>query len=193
MTAAKELREQVQRVYGRVAEAPADEHPFRVGRELALRAGYPEEWLSSVPPGCVESFAGVSCLPCLAEFSSNSRILDLGCGAGLDSVLIAPRAGFVMGLDFSPPMVARAGSTAQMMGLTNIQFRVGDAESIDAETGSFDAAIVNGIFNLNPARGELFRELARVIRPGGVAFAAELVLKGPLPPEVKPSTDDWFA
>jgi len=79
------------------------------------------------------------------------------------------------------------------MAVTNVEFKLGDAEAIPAETGSFDIAIGNGIFNLNLARAAILSELARVLVPGGLVFAAELVLKGPLPPDIEPSRDDWFA
>ena len=116
-------------------------------------------------------------------------VLDLGCGAGLDSLLIAPGAGRVLGVDFAAEMVARARRAAEEAGAANVEFRQGDAEAIPAETASIDVAIVNGIFNLNPARGAIFEELGRVVRPGGRVFAAELVLVGPGPG----LATDWFA
>jgi arsenite methyltransferase len=78
-------------------------------------------------------------------------------------------------------------------GAANVTLRQGDAEAIPAPDGSVDVAVVNGVFNLNPARAEIFRELARVVRPGGSVYAAELILAGPLPPEAASSPRDWFA
>jgi SAM-dependent methyltransferase len=187
------LREQVRKTYGEVARSPAGEHPFRVGRKVAERAGYPPELLSAVPNASVEAFAGVSCLPCFAEIPEGALVLDLGCGAGLDSLLVAARAGGVLGIDFSEDMVSRARGSAAAMGVTNVEFRLADAEAIPGATGSVDVALVNGIFNLNPARREIFSELARVVRTGGRVFAAELILRGPLPAEVRSSEADWFA
>lgn len=189
----RDLRDRVRRSYSAVAEDPSAGHPFRVGRRLALEAGYPKEWLEEVPAPSVDAFAGVSCVPCFAEVPEGARVLDLGCGAGLDSVLVAEKASLVIGVDFSPEMLTRAKRSAELMGLMNVDFRLGDAESIPVEAGSVDVALVNGIFNLNPAREDIFRELARVSRPGGLVFAAELVLKGPLPSEVKLSDADWFS
>jgi hypothetical protein len=79
-----DLRELVREVYGQVAATPAAHHPFQVGRKVAELAGYPEEWLAGIPAASIDSFAGVSCLPCFAKVSSRARVLDLGCGAGLD-------------------------------------------------------------------------------------------------------------
>jgi arsenite methyltransferase len=188
-----DLREKVRLTYSKVAHDPRANHPFRVGREVAERAGYPKESLADIPAPSVDAFAGISCLPCFAEIPAGARVLDLGCGAGLDSLLIAARAGSVLGIDFSDAMLTIARSSAESMGLANVEFREGEAESIPAETGSVDVALVNGIFNLNPERAAIFRELARVIRQGGAVFAAELVLKGRLPPDIKSSDSDWFA
>ena len=99
----------------------------------------------------------------------------------------------MVGVDFSAEMLAKASASAESMGIGNVEFRLGDAERIPAESSAFDAAFVNGIFNLNPARAEIFDQLARVIKSGGVLWAAELILKGPLPPDVKPGREDWFS
>jgi arsenite methyltransferase len=189
----KVIREQVRKVYSEVATTPGAEHPFRVGRRLAELAGYPDKWLARIPSAAVDSFAGVSCLPCFAQIPNGAKVLDLGCGAGLDSLLVAPRAGSVVGIDFSESMLFRARSSGEVLGISNVEFREGDAERIPADTSSFDVALVNGIFNLNAARDEIFRELSRVVRPGGLVFAAELILKGPLPADVATSDADWFA
>jgi SAM-dependent methyltransferase len=187
------LREQVRNTYSRVASSPTGEHPFRVGRKVAERAGYPAERLSGVPAASVEAFAGVSCLPCFTAIPDGARVLDVGCGAGLDSLLVAAKAGRVLGIDFSQDMLSRAQGAASAMRVTNVEFWLGDAEAIPAATGSFDVALVNGIFNLNQTRRKIFSELVRVVRTGGQVFAAELVLKGPLPADVRATEADWFA
>jgi cyclopropane fatty-acyl-phospholipid synthase-like methyltransferase len=190
---ADELRERVRRTYGRIAEAPAGEHPFAVGRGLAERAGYPAAWLDAAPRIAVEAFAGVSCLPCFAEIGPGARVLDAGCGVGLDLVLVAPRAERVVGVDFSREMVERARTTITAAGASNVELALADAETMAERVGPVDVALVNGIFNLNPRRSEIFRELAAAVRPGGAVYAAELVLKGPLPAGVEATEADWFA
>jgi arsenite methyltransferase len=187
------LRERVRRAYNEVAKDPGVKHAFPVGRRLARRAGYPEQWLAAVPDASVEAFAGVSCLPCFAVVPADGAVLDLGSGAGLDALLVAATGASVLGVDFSERMLSRARDSAKTMGLGNARFELGDAEAIPAATGSVDVGIVNGIFNLNPAREEIFSELARVIRPGGELFTAELVLKGPRSDASEPGDVDWFA
>jgi arsenite methyltransferase len=188
-----DLREKVRIAYGRIAGDPRAEHPFNVGRGVAERAGYTPAMLSPIPEASVDAFAGISCLPCFAEIPAGARVLDLGCGAGLDSLLVAARAASVVGVDFSIAMLAIAQSSADAMGLANVEFLEGDAESIPVPTGSVDLAVVNGIFNLNPDRAEIFKELARVVHPGGVVLAAELILKGPLPAGAESSESDWLS
>lgn len=122
-----------------------------------------------------------------------ARVLDLGCGAGLDSLLLSRQAASVLAVDFSPDMLARARRAVSAAGAGNVEVRQGDAEAIPADDASIDVAVVNGIFNLNPKRTEIFRELARVVRPGGHTYVAELVLVEPLPPDVGGSDADWFA
>lgn len=187
------LRERVRQTYGQIARVPGAHHAIPVGRRLAERAGYPAEWLNAVPATTVEVFAGVSCLPCLAEIPEGAVVLDLGCGGGLDALLAAPRCSHVVAVDFSEEMLSRASASAELMGATSIRFAYGDAEAIPAETGSVDVALINGIFNLNPMRDAIFSELARVVRPGGEVFSAELILKQSRQLDGKPRDNDWFA
>ncbi len=88
-------------------------------------------------------------------------------------------------------MVRRARSAAAEAGLGHVQFQRADAEQLPLSDSSIDVALANGIFNLNPARTAIFRELARVVRQGGVVFAAELILRGPAPAEPA-RLSDWF-
>ena len=123
-------------------------------------------------------------------------MLDLGCGAGLDTLLAGKRVGsegIVIGIDFSLAMLGRARQGADEAQLSHVQFCQGNAEELPLHSQSIDAAMVNGIFNLNPARDAIFAELARVVKPGGSVYAAELILRNALPATDQPSLDDWFA
>jgi ubiquinone/menaquinone biosynthesis C-methylase UbiE len=123
-------------------------------------------------------------------------VLDLGCGAGLDSLVAGRKVGSrgkVIGVDFSTPMIGRARRAAAEAGAGNVEFFEVDAERLPLEDDSIDVVLANGIFNLNPARSEIFAELARVVRTGGSVHAAELVLRAPLPRETRESESSWFA
>jgi arsenite methyltransferase len=186
------LREEVRQEYSAIARSPGSQHRFPVGRALAEGVGYLPDWLDSLPVVAVDAFAGVSCLPCFAEVDQSTAVLDLGCGAGLDSLVLARSARSVLGVDFSREMLTRARRAAATAGVSNVDFNVGDAEAVPAPDASIDVAVVNGIFNLNPQRERIFENLARVLRPGGRAYAAELILERPMPPARVTDPGDWF-
>jgi SAM-dependent methyltransferase len=193
---AQQLRDGVWKAYSRAAERPDADHPFPVGKDFAEQLGYPKDLLERIPAAAREAFSGVSNVALFAEISEGTRVLDLGCGAGLDSLIAAHRTGpqgRVIGIDFSDSMQSRAAQAAAQAGLDQVEFRIGSAEQIPLDAASVDVALVNGIFNLNPARDLIFQELARVVRPGGAVYAAEIILRGPLPPEALASETDWFA
>ena len=188
-----ELRAAVRDVFNEIAECPAGDHAIPVGRALAECVGYPPEFLDTLPARAVEAFAGVTYIHGFADIPPGSRVLDLGCGAGTDALIAVQRGARVTGVDFSPAMLERARASASEMKAQDVEFREGSAESIPAPDGSFDVAIVNGIFNLNPARDAIFQELFRVLRPGGSVYAAELVLASALSEEERGDPRNWFS
>lgn len=192
----QQLRLGVCRAYSAVAQQPEADHPFRVGRAFADALGYPRNLLDRLPAAVVEAFTGVSNVSIFAEIPEGASVLDLGCGAGLDSLIAAQRVGprgQVIGIDFSQAMLARASCAAESAGLHNVKFGQAEAEHVPLDSASVDIAMVNGIFNLNLAREAIFSELARVVRSGGTVYAAELILGERLPPEVQANATDWFA
>ena len=190
------LLEGVHRAYSAAAESPQDEHPFPLGRDFAASLGYPLDLLDDLPSVALDVFTGVSNVSVFAEIPLGATVLDLGCGGGLDSLIAAQRTGVqgnVVGVDFSDAMLTRARQAVQESGLVNVMFHQGEAAAIPVETGSIDVALANGIFNLNPDRTSIFRELARGLRPGGKVYVAELILKEALAVVPKVSESSWFA
>jgi len=193
---AKRLYEGVRKAYSSAAERPTEPHPFPVGRAFAESVGYPQQWLDTLPACSIEAFAGVSNLSVAAQIEAGATILDLGCGAGLDALIAARRAGpagRVIGIDFSGAMLDRARRGAQEAGLGNVEFHQAPAEHLPLADGEIDVAMVNGIFNLNPHREAIFSELFRVVRPSGHVYAAELILVEPLADPSPHAEADWFA
>ncbi|NTV14694.1 MAG: methyltransferase domain-containing protein [Desulfobulbaceae bacterium] len=190
------LRQGVRQSYSGAANNPKGHHPFPVGHDFALRLGYPQELLATIPSRSRESFVGVANVAIFAELPIGAAVLDIGCGAGLDALIAARRVGTtgkVTGLDFSPAMLALARESVREAGLANLEFICGEAERLPLADRSVDIVLVNGIFNLAPDRAGVFREIARVIKPAGRVYAAELVLTGPLKPKRLRSLDDWFS
>ena len=189
-------RRDVRRAYSSAAERPQEDHPFPVGRRFAESIGYQGDLLDGLPPVCVDGFSGVSNVSIFAATPAGAVLLDLGCGAGLDSLIAARRVGpkgRVIGIDFSKAMLERARRASAELGTDNADFLLADSESLPVGDGLIDVALVNGIFNLNPARQSIFHELARIVREGGSVYAAELILREPLPPGFQITEKDWLA
>jgi arsenite methyltransferase len=191
-----DIREGVRQAYSMAAENPQAKHPFPLGRQFAESVGYWPDILAGIPAAAVDAFTGVSNVAVFANVPPGATVLDLGCGAGLDSLIAARQVGptgKVIGVDFSEAMLRHARQAAITAGIDNVDFHQADAENLCLDDASIDVALVNGIFNLNPARDLLFRELARVVRPGGEVYAAELILREPLLLEPQADETNWFA
>lgn len=184
---AAELREAVREAYSSAARRPESAHPFPVGRAFAESVGYPSPLLDQFPDSVTECFAGVSNVGVAAPVDVGMTVLDLGCGAGLDCLAVRSRLGSgvrLVGVDFSADMLRRA------RGVDTVQ---ASAESLPLASGSLDLAMVNGIFNLSPFRADVFRELARVVKPGGRIYGAELILRAELPVTFRAGRANWFS
>jgi len=195
-TSTVQLRDRVRGAYSIAAEHPDQKHAFPVGRQFAESIGYPADLLASLPSVACDAFAGVSNVSVFAEIPMGATVLDLGFGSGTDTLIAAGRVGAsgkVIGVDFSGSMLSRARQAISESGIVNVELRESDAERLPIADGEIGVAIVNGIFNLNPAREAIFRELARVVRAAGTVYAAELILSHPLPPEARANESDWFA
>ncbi len=193
---AKRLYEGVRKAYSSAAERPEGEHLFPVGRAFAESVGYSGEVLDTLPVDSVDAFAGASNVSIHAEIREGSSVLDLGCGAGLDTIIAARKTGpggRVVAIDFSRPMIERALRSAKEAGVANIEFHESPAEHLPLKDGEIDVAMVNGIFNLNPHREAIFRELSRVVRKDGQVYAAELILVRPVAGPREPTEKSWLA
>lgn len=193
---AKQLIDGVRKAYSTAAKSPQDKHPFPVGRRFAESVGYPRDLLDRLPSDSVDAFSGVSNVSIIAQISPGAIVLDLGCGAGLDSLIAAQRVGpqgRVIGIDFSDAMLLRARRAGREAGVLNVEFHQAGAEDLPIADRSIDVALANGIFNLNPERDSIFRELSRVMKLGGAAYAAELILREPLGPDFRVTEENWFA
>ena len=191
----EKLLERVKCAYSAAAERPLDQHTFPVGREFARSVGYPEAVLADLPESASARFAGVSNVSIFADIPPGSTVLDLGCGAGLDTLIAASKTGptgKVIAVDFCPAMLDAARSAARELQVAHAEIQLAPAAELPLTDASVDVALFNGILNLNPDRDGLFRELARILRPGGCVFGAELVLCQPVSPEERTEAN-WFA
>lgn len=181
------LQAQVQQVYSKIALNPANNAPFAVGQKLAQELGYP---VKQIPTVALEAFCGLAYLPGYAQIGPQDRVLDLGCGSGSDTVLAAGQSTQVTAVDFSKDMLQRAHQAIKQAELSqHVTFIQSEAQNLPLAQASMDVVLVNGLFNLNPQRHELFTQLARVTRPAATVYAAELTLSRPL---TSSDSIDWF-
>ncbi|MCJ7700764.1 MAG: methyltransferase domain-containing protein [Anaerolineales bacterium] len=176
------IRRAVAQKYGQVALHPQGPHPFPVGYDFALSLGYAPQTLDSLPRRAVASFAGISNPLAHADLLPGETVLDLGCGAGLDTLLIARQIGpqgVVHSLDLSTDMLAIARMSAAEAGLENIIFHQAPAEAVPLETACVDVVIINGIFNLCPDKKAVMGEVFRLLHPGGRVLVSEIVIQAP--------------
>jgi SAM-dependent methyltransferase len=192
------LREQVQRTYERVALDPASGFHFSVGPEYAIQAlGYPREAVESLPATSTARFAGVGNPHSIGVIRPGSVVLDHACGAGMDLLLAARcvgRAGRAIGVDLTPAMREQAARAAMEAGLVDVvEIRAGAFEHLPVADSSVDYVISNGVVNLAPDKRRVFSEIARVLRPGGQLYLADVVVERELSLAVRSDPDLWSA
>lgn len=167
-----ELRRAISEEYTAVALDPDRGFHFHTGRTLARMLGYRTEWLEGIPELAVESFAGTGNPFCLGELRPGERVVDVGCGAGIDSLIAARMVGptgRVIGVDMTPAMLEKARRAASEAGLDNVEFHQGYAEELPVPDGWADVIISNGVLNLTPDKSAALREMARALRPADPA------------------------
>ena len=189
-----QLEAKVKDMYRLVAQEPQGRFHFELGRELAVRLGYDPERLAAVPPGAVDSFAGVGHFFDLASPGPGQTVVDLGSGAGMDAFyaagLVGP-TGHVVGVDFTTEQLAKARRLATETGVAQIEFREGRIEALPVADAVADYVISNGVINLCPDKAAVFAEAARVLRPGGMLAIADIVTERPLTEAIVCNADLW--
>ena len=167
---------------------------FELGAPVALRAGYNADRLADVPPGAVESFAGVGYFFDLADLQSGESVVDLGSGSGMDAFyaagLVGP-TGRVYGVDFTQEQLDKAGRLASEDGLAQVEFHEARIEALPLADGTIDCVISNGVINLCPDKNAVFAEAARVLKPGGRLAIADIISEQPLTDSIVCNADLW--
>jgi SAM-dependent methyltransferase len=187
------LKSEIKKTYARVSDEPGDDFIFPTGRAWAEDLDYPAE-LANVPGSAVESFAGVANPFSLGRLAPGERVLDLGSGAGTDSLVAAQMVGpkgRVTGIDMTPQMLAKARSAAAEMGAANVEFVESEAEQLPFPDASFDVVISNGVIDLIPDKDAVFEQLHRVLVPGGRIQIADVTIQNPVSAEGRRNIDLW--
>jgi len=208
-----EIKEAVRRRYAGAIERPASSccgpapsQPVQIGSAccgpsvteamkgtMAKVAGYGESELGRLPADAVQNSFGCGNPLAFAGVRPGQLVLDIGSGAGIDCFIAAAKvgpAGRVIGLDMTPEMIERARRNAREAGVGNVEFRLGDAEKMPVEDASVDWVISNCVINLSPDKPAVFREIARVLKPGGRISISDIVAED-LPAAIRESRDAW--
>ena len=188
------LREAIREEYAEVANYPTKGFHFHTGRPLARILEYRDEWLEGVPKSSIESFAGTGNPFSMGELRTGERAVDVGCGAGMDS-LIAGRMvgpeGRVIGVDMTPVMLEKACAAADEAGLENVEFCQGYAEELPVPDGWADVVISNGVLNLMLDKAAVLEEMVRVLKPDGRLQIGDILVQKAVPESAKRKIDLW--
>lgn len=190
------LEQKVKAMYRDVALAPQGEFHFEMGRALAERLGYAPANLDAIPREAIDSFAGVGYYFDLARLKSGETVVDLGSGSGMDSFIAAGKVGktgSVIGVDMTDEQLAKAERLRAAAGSGNVIYRKGYIDATGLANASCDAVISNGVINLAPDKRAVFREVARLLKPGGRIALADIVTEIQLPEGITCDAMLWAA
>jgi ubiquinone/menaquinone biosynthesis C-methylase UbiE len=155
---------------------------------------YQDEWLDEFPESVIESFAGTGNPFKLGDIKEGENVLDVGSGAGLDCLIagrMVGKKGKVIGVDMTPQMVEKARKNASKVGAENVDFHWGFSEELPIEDEWADVVISNGAINLSPEKEAVFDGIFRVLKPGGRAQIADILIDKPIPDSAKNNIDLW--
>lgn len=190
----EELRTAIKKEYEAVACEPNRGYHFHTGRSLAAILGYEDAWLEDVPESSIESFAGTGNPFSLGKLEPGERVVDIGCGAGIDSLIASGMVGAngrVVGVDMTQAMLDKAAASADAAGRQNVEFRMGFGEELPVEDGWADVIISNGVLNLMPDKEAALSEMARVLKPTGRLQLGDILVQKPVSEGAKQRIDLW--
>jgi SAM-dependent methyltransferase len=190
----EQIKAGIREKYIKVAASPEGLFRYSTGRAGLEALHYDPQVIRDLPEPVAAAYCGVGNPFSLGPVNEGEAILDIGCGAGVDS-LIAARlvgpSGSVRGIDLVPEMLDRARKNARLMEAENVEFLEGSAENLPFNDASFDVVVTNGVFNLVVDKTKALKEVVRVLKPGGRFMVADQVLAGELPKETRSRVETW--
>lgn len=189
-----QLRSDIKEKYAEVAETPEKGFHFHTGYRLTEMLDYPSDIIGRLPASAVESFAGVGNPWALGPVEKGWTVVDIGSGAGLDTLIAGEKVsatGHVIGVDMTAEMLEKARANANTLGYGHVEFREGLAEALPVDDASVDLVISNGVINLVPDKSLAYQEVFRILRPGGRAYIADVVIHKPMDEEDRKDISLW--
>ena len=190
----KRIREGINEKYKRVAISPEGKFSYPTGRAGLEGQKYDPDVLKTLSEDVLASYCGVGNPFSLDPINRGEAVLDIGCGAGVDTlvaaIMVGPE-GKVTGIDLTPEMLERASTNLQKTSLKNVTFQEGSAEQLPFSDGTFDAVISNGVFNLIPDKAKALREVFRVLKSSGRFLLADQILMGGMPADTESMVENW--
>jgi len=190
----QQIRAAIIKKYDAVSSSAAGSFSYAVGKEGALRLGYPQKLLEEIPEELLNAFCGVGNPLRGEQIPEGSHVLDIGCGAGLDLYLasrMVGSAGRVVGVDLSRAMVARAHANLSTLQATNYEIVAVESETLPFPDNTFDRVTSNGVINLSPDKAGFFSEIHRVLKPGSLLQFADIILDKELPAHLAAGVESW--
>lgn len=191
----KQIKESIRGKYTKVARNPEGLFKYPTGRLGLETLKYDKEFVQTLPPAVITSYCGVGNPFTLGPISEAEVVLDIGCGAGVDTIVAGHKVGpkgKVTGIDTVPEMLAKAKANVRMMDLKNVTLLEASAEKLPFPDSGFDVVISNGVFNLVPDKPRAVAEAFRVLRPGGRFMIADQVLVGQPSSDNRARIKSWF-
>jgi SAM-dependent methyltransferase len=191
------LRDEIRKIYGAVARDPKGGYHFHTGPEYATeRLGYSAAELAELPDSVTGPFAGVGNPLSMGRPAPGETVVDVGAGSGMDTFLAARAVGptgKVIAVDMTDAMLERGRENAALTGLRHVEYRQGLAEALPVEDATADLVISNGVVNLSPDKDAVFREMLRVLKPGGRLQIGDIVVHRDIPPAAREDIAIWTA
>ena len=191
----KKIEAGINEKYANVATSPEGQFKYPTGRKGLEALNYDRALTEKLPNEVASSYCGVGNPFSLGKIYKGEHVLDIGCGAGVDTILAAiivgPK-GSAIGVDIVSEMIARAESNLRMMALDNVKFQKVSGEDLPFSDDTFDVVISNGAINLIPDKDAAMSEIIRVLKPTGRLMVADQIAAGSVQKDIKARLANWF-